>query len=92
MFQKVVRKSTDKAMCVYCHLSPDVRQCEPQWKDDGHDDEVGDPFPEGVGPGEAQRLVFILLFLSLRGYCVTLQSLLYSQYLDISHHGNAVYH
>ena len=65
-------------MCAYHHLSPDVRQREPQRKDDGHDDEVGDLLPEGVGPGEAQRLVFILLFLSLRGRCVTLQSPLYS--------------
>lgn len=48
------------------HLSPDVRQRQPQGEDDGQDDKVGEPFPEGVGPGKAQGLVFIILFLDLR--------------------------
>ena len=65
-------------MCAYHHPSPAARQREPQRHAPRHDDEVGDLLPEGVGPGEAQRLVFILLFLSLRGRCVTLQSPLYS--------------
>lgn len=50
------------AACVR-HLSPHVRQRQPQWEDDGQDDKIGDLFPEGVWPSQAQRLVFVFLFL-----------------------------
>lgn len=67
------------------HLSPDVRQCDPQWKNDGQDEEVGDLFPEGVRPGQAQRLVFILLFVrTLKRNSLLYINRTYSyEYLDI---------
>lgn len=83
-----------ECVCACRHLSPDVGQCEPQWQDDGQDDEVGDLFPDSVGPGQAQRLVFVLLFLTtLRGSSLLYISCTYSyQYLDIFQNGNGMYH
>lgn len=47
------------------HCFPDVGQCEPQGEDDGHDEEVGEALAVAIGPAQAQRLVLVLLILSL---------------------------
>lgn len=67
--QLVTHTEPPQPMCqsvrvrVYCHLSPDIGQCEPQWEDNGQDDKIGNLFSDGVWPSQAQWLVFIFLFL-----------------------------
>ena len=57
--------SRERPTCGRTHCLPDVGQRESQGEDDGHDDEVGEAFAVGLWPGQAQRLVLILLVFSL---------------------------
>lgn len=47
------------------YLLPDVRQREPQRQDDWDDEEVGEALAVGLGPGQAERLVLLLLLVRL---------------------------
>lgn len=48
------------------YLFPDIRQREPQRQDDGDDEEVSEALAAGLGPGQAERLVLLFLFLGLQ--------------------------